>query len=139
LPCVLSFTFFQYLAYSIPTIIVEAAHVKGIDLHTSIDLKIPFIPAFIYFYTPSVFFWAVMPFVIYGVYGRKRFYQYFITNALFSTTCFLTYILLPTEAMLQRQEVLLHGVNKNNTDFTTRIVFATYQMAAPYGEIPSGH
>jgi hypothetical protein len=79
-----------------------------------------------------------MPFIIYGVYGRKRFYKYFAASTLFSLVCALIYILLPTEAWLQRNEVLTTNISER-TNFFDRMVFTQYRGSAPYGESPSGH
>jgi hypothetical protein len=82
-----------------------------------------------------------MPFVVYGLYGRKRFYQYFASSIVYSILCAVLYIVLPTEAVLQRDQVMNHGFNKMNPDlsFADKMLFGTYQTAAPYGEAPSGH
>jgi hypothetical protein len=135
------FVAFQYIAYTFPVIILEQYHIKGLDLHTSLDEKIPLVSWFVFFYAPSVVTWAIMPFVVYGLYGRKRFYQYFAASIVFSLVCFITYIALPTEALLQRDQVMNHNFCKDNPNmsFADKILFSTYQAAAPYGEAPSGH
>jgi hypothetical protein len=77
-----------------------------------------------------------MPFVIYGVYGRKRFYQYFAAQLVFALVCFLIYVIAPTQAKLQQEQAKTLSASNN---FFDKLLFKTYQSAAPYGEIPSGH
>jgi hypothetical protein len=79
-----------------------------------------------------------MPFVIYSVYGRKHFYKYFTAQLVFSLICFLIYIIAPTQAKLQHDEVVVNKIYESK-NFFDKMVFKTYQSAAPYGEIPSGH
>jgi hypothetical protein len=43
LPCLLTWVAFQYIAYAIPTIVLEHYQIKGIDIHSSLDMKIPLV------------------------------------------------------------------------------------------------
>ncbi|GHU48487.1 hypothetical protein FACS1894218_5530 [Bacilli bacterium] len=139
LPCSIAFVAFQYIAYCFPTMIVEANHIKGLDFSSPFDRKIPLLTGFIAVYGPSVITWVFMPYVIYGLYGRKHFFRYFSITLIYSAVCFVLYILVPTEAILQREEVKKSGVALANSNIFDKLTVKTYVAAAPYGEAPSGH
>jgi hypothetical protein len=54
---------------------------------------------------------------------------------------FVVYLIFPTQAALQYNEVTKDGMYVNNPDLSLseKMVAKIYQTAAPYGEIPSGH
>ncbi|GHU50216.1 hypothetical protein FACS189459_3690 [Bacilli bacterium] len=82
-----------------------------------------------------------MPYIIYGLYGRQHFYRYLSMTLLFSVIAFFLYIMFPTSAVLQREEIMSNNIDKHlsNGNVFDKILLKSYTVAAPYGEVPSGH
>ena len=104
---------YQSLLYLISKLSPFAIHILG----SSVDDKIPFIPAFIYFYVGWYLMLFIVPFLFLKD-NEKVFYKYIISTFICISACCFVYFIYPTTII--RESTLSSGI----TDFVVRFIYA---------------
>ncbi len=98
---------------------------------TSLDLKIPYVSFFIYFYISWYIFIFLIPYLI-SLYDEDNFYKYITMIFISLTITLIIYIAFPT--VMER-----HNLDLLTNSFTDRLVKLIYSLGSTNACIPSLH
>lgn len=108
-----------------------------LKIKTGLDDVMPFIKEFIIPYTTAYALWVIAPFWIYGVLGRKKFYEFICVSFVCNMLCLITFIVIPNGIYADFRPVITDNQAKH--DFFLKVCKWTFDTDSFDQAFPSGH
>lgn len=124
---VCSIIIFNLFVYSVGRAFPDRATIIG----TNLDLKIPYIKYFIYFYVSWYFFIFIIPYFI-ARFDKKSFKEYYLMMIISLFITLIIYIVFPTEMIRTNLDLIGNGI-------TDKIVLLVYKNGSVNACLPSLH
>lgn len=119
--------FYNTIVYRFGRMFPDRASLVG----SSLDLEIPYVGFFIYFYVSWYIFIFLIPYLI-SIYDKEQFYKYLTMIFISLTITLIIYILFPT--VMER-----HNLDLLTNSFTDRVVKLIYSLGSTNACCPSLH